>query len=454
MTKVAIAIRTTGLEDYLDEGNARVKALILGKPKVGKTRSASFWPSPIFLDADEGRMSIADRQLPYVTVKNSQDVIDFLDYLRRDAAQGAKRKHETVVIDTFDTLQRIIILERLTQTGNAGLSGWEDWGWLDAKMQAIMTRLLNLDMNVVVNVHIQTKQEGDDGPVFSEPKLKGDIRNSIAGDFDLVGHMGTYWEAVEGERVMKRAIWWSPQPGFEILGDRSGTFPAMTEVNFNEGDYTQLFDPMRAKVAELKASEDVAVIPQAEPATPAPADLTGGPVEPTKTSVAAPAAKKAAAAPAAPKAEPAPKAAAKPMEVVEEGSGTEAAPAPEATPEPAAEATTPVVAEPTQEPTHEEAVATVTETLGGTVVSDTEAADVPSEPEQPAPAGDEPPLICGSPGPLKNGTANPAPVDGCGGNIREIATTEEARNTVNVAFMKTRTFLCPPCYAAYQAASA
>lgn len=454
MTKVAIAIRTTGIEDYLDGGTARVKALILGRPGVGKTRSASFWPKPIFLDADKGRMSIADRKMPYAEVKDSGDVIDFLDHLRRDAVQGSKRKYETVVIDTFDSLQRTIIAERLRQTGNAGLSGWEDWGWLDAKMQAIMERLLNLDMNVIVNVHLQSKQEGDDGPIIYEPKLKGDIRNSIPGDFDLVGHMGTFWEAVEGERVMKRAIWWSPQPGFEILKDRSGSFPKMTPVVFDESDYANLFEPLRARASDLTAGEAYDEVPQAEAAAPAPADLTGGPVEPTKTSVAAPAAKKAAAAPAAPKAEPAPKAAAKPMEVVEEGSGTEAAPAPEATPEPAAEATTPVVAEPTQEPTHEEAVATVTETLGGTVVSDTEAADVPSEPEQPAPAGDEPPLICGSPGPLKNGTANPAPVDGCGGNIREIATTEEARNTVNVAFMRTRTFLCPPCFAAYQAASA
>jgi len=449
---MAIQIRTTGIEDYLDGGTARVKALILGRPGVGKTRSASFWPKPIFLDADRGRMSIADRSMPYAEVKDSGDVVDFLDHLRRDSAQGKNRKYETVVIDTFDSLQRTIIAERLRQTGNAGLSGWEDWGWLDAKMQSIMERLLNLDMNVLVNVHLQSKQEGDDGPIIYEPKLKGDIRNSIPGDFDLVGHMGTFWEAVEGERVMKRAIWWSPQPGFEILKDRSGSFPKMTPIVFDESDYTNLFEPLRARAADLTAGEAYDVVPQVESADPAPADLKGGPVEPTRTSVAAPpAAKKAAAAP---KAEEAPKAAAKPMEVVEEGSGTDVAPTPEAAPEPAAEATTDVVAEPTQEPTHEEAVATVTETLGGTVVSDTEAADVPSEPEQSAPAGDEPPLVCGSPGPLKNGQPNPAPVDGCGGNIREIATTEEARSTVNVAFMKTRTFLCPTCYAAYTAASA
>ena len=257
---------------------------------------------------------------------------------------------------------------------------------------------------------------------------------------------------------MLRAIWWAPQPGFEILGDRSGTFPSMTYVNFDEDDYNQLFEPMRAKVADLVTGEDQGVIPQSEPAAPAPANLKGGAGEPTRTSVAPPAAKKAASA--APKAEAAPKAAAKPpaaapapsMEVTE--SGTEAAPAPDTTPEPAVETTTPVVAPSTQEPTHDEAVATVVETLGGEVVSDSETADTPSAPVAPAQESAEPPLLCGTPGKLKNGETNPAPVDGCGGNIREIATSEEARNTVNVAFMKTRTYLCPPCYAAYQAASA
>jgi len=42
-----LIIRTTGVEEFLDAaGEAHVKALILGAPSAGKTRSASFWPKP------------------------------------------------------------------------------------------------------------------------------------------------------------------------------------------------------------------------------------------------------------------------------------------------------------------------------------------------------------------------------------------------------------------------
>jgi len=455
-----IKIRTTGIEDYLEGGNANVKCLILGKPKVGKTRSACFWPKPILLDADEGRMSVADLKVPYVTLDNvrtaSSDVIDLLDHLKRDAVQPVeRRKYMTLIVDTFDSMQRKIIAERLSLTGNAGLSGWEDWGWLDAKMQAIMERLSNLNMNVVVNVHTQTKQEGDDGPTYTEPALKGNIRSSIAADFDLVGRMGTYWEAVEGERVLKRAIWWAPQPNLEILGDRTGTFPAMTQVNFDISDYSQLFEPLKAKATQLTAGEAFDEVVQKEVAEPVSSGMKGGPVTPTRTSVVAP---KAPSKPVSKVAEPVTEPAArraKPMEVQEDGAGL--VPAASVLPE----ATTPVVVPSGPLPTvsepasprdeaassHDGAVESVKDVLGGKVISESPLVDKTLV--VPTPSG-EPPLTCGTPGPLKDGSINPAPVSGCGGNIREIATTKKAQDVVNMAFMRTRTFLCPACYTASQ----
>lgn len=41
-----------------------------------------FWPRPIFADCEGGRGSLADRNVPYAEIKNSQDMLDFLSHLK------------------------------------------------------------------------------------------------------------------------------------------------------------------------------------------------------------------------------------------------------------------------------------------------------------------------------------------------------------------------------------
>jgi hypothetical protein len=255
-----LVIRTTGIEDYLDEtGQAFIKALIMGEASAGKTRSASFWPKPFFADCEQGRMAIADRKVPYVEIATSDQMFALTDMLKRECMKPYdKRAYQTLVIDTLDAFQRKVIAERLAAERKEALSGWADWGYLDAKMTMLVERLLNLPMNIVVNLHIKERGgNDDDGPTRKEPKLKGDIRDQIANEFDLVGHMSTYWVAEQGERKLKRGIKWAPEPTFPILKDRSGQLPPFTPVVFGPEDYTGLLDAFRAGVDKLEASEEV-----------------------------------------------------------------------------------------------------------------------------------------------------------------------------------------------------
>ena len=69
-----LTIKTTGLSDYLDGGSGRIKVLMMGPPGSGKTRSASFWPKPLLADCEDGRMSVADRAIPYAAIKTTADM--------------------------------------------------------------------------------------------------------------------------------------------------------------------------------------------------------------------------------------------------------------------------------------------------------------------------------------------------------------------------------------------
>lgn len=482
-----LVIRTTGIEDYLDGGEAFIKCLVMGPPSAGKTRSASFWPKPIFADCEKGRMSIADRQMPYGEILSTKDMDKMLEVLKDECRKPVRdRRWQTFVIDTADAYQRIVIQERLDAEKKESLSGWGDWGYLDAKMTQFIAKVMALPMNIVMNVHVKDSTVGGDDEtkaVQTGFKLKGDLKDQIAADFDLVGYMGTYWEAEGGERVLKRGIQWHPEPTKPFLKDRSGQLPKWTPVTFTEDDFGNLFASLTSHLDEFKKSQEVASFETDEAITTAPQPpRAGGPVAPAATprkAAAAPA--KAAPKPAEATSEPPPTAEASSSTTPTPVRNVPAAPKPDmgnqtaegsgATPAPQtdeAQATVPDAepeADAAQSPAETagegqmdpEAVATA---LGGEVISgDAEADAIPTgSPGEQAGAEDvaqatqessDTALFCGT------GYEGGEPTaQGCG---VEIKTTEEGGDQqamlVEIAQLKTRSNLCNACFAAHRAAS-
>lgn len=477
---MTLVIRQTGLEDYMDGGSGRIKVLMMGPPGSGKTRSASFWPMPLLADCEEGRMSVADRAIPYAAITSSADMKALLTLAEAESKRPKdQQRFKTFLLDTLDAYQRIVIQEYLKANKKASMSGWQDWGHLDAEMTELVARLSGLSMNVVVNLHVKDTKvggsdDGDGGILVKSPKLKGDLRDQIAAEFDLVGFMETGWEAVDGKRALSRYVQWEPSPDKPILKDRSGQLPGKTPVAFTEEDYLGLLRPLGAAMEKLKAGVVVAEVETPEPVEPV-VVTKGGPVgNVAKTATA----KKAAAAPATKAAAPATAQAAPSVPPVP----------PVTTPVPAA--TVPLI-EPKAIPvTAEEAVATVEAVLGGEVVPDevipepvVEPVVEPVEPVEPvveehdvttpvatpevasvpAPAADIPgngifSVACGQPRYV--GGAVPPDLKACGQEL--VLDMQEDRVTgcstpegqipdlIQIAGLKTRAFLCNACFAVHR----
>ena len=397
---MGITIKTTGLDDYLDGGKGRIKALILGEPGVGKTRSASFWPAPILADCEQGRMSVADRSIPYVQIDKAADMHALLDELDRESKKPeSMRKYKTLIIDTIDAYQRVVTQERLIQENKDEFSGWGDWGYLEAAMNSLVARLHKLDMNIVMNCHVKTVQTGKDAPAMYVPKLKGDFQSQISGDFDWVGHMQQRQIGVDGQRETQRYIRWKPDNRTAVIKDRSGRLPAETLVNFDDNDYLNLFVPIAQYLDSLREGETIQHI---ETPQPAPADTPGGPVQPKPEQINQ-----------TPKAKP----------VKKSGTKTEQ-------PKPVAEAGD------KKEQTETQAVELVQKELGGQVQEPVGSTPAVAETKK---KGTAP--VCGTAGKLRNSQEiNPNPVAGCGKSLEK-----EDKALVNIALIKTRTLLCQDC---------
>jgi hypothetical protein len=294
---MALQIKTTGYEDYLD-GSGNIKMLVIGGPDAGKTRSSSYWPKPFYMDCENSRGSLSDRQMPYVEVKNSRDALDALTYLKSlESTPKKDRRFQTVVFDTLDAFQRSVKDEWLQDTKAGSFKGYDAWGYLDTKMSMLMTRLLNLDYNVLVLAHYKDKTlKDDDGKETRELmlQLQGDIKDSAFNDFGLVGWLGTYWETnADKGRVEKRGLTFQKTVEKPFLKDRFHILPNWVPIEFEEGDYLQIYNAFldQIDVRDLVDSAVVGEVPDAGPELPVTkvgnvvAPLIGGPVPPQAPSV-------------------------------------------------------------------------------------------------------------------------------------------------------------------------
>jgi len=366
-------------------------------------------------------MSISDRAVPYAEIRTSQQMDELMEMLKKECAKGSQRRYQTLVIDTIDSLQRIWIHERLVSEKKEALSGWGDWGHLDGKATQLLEKVLNLPMNVVVNLHVKETTEDIEGTesklIIKQPKLKGDLRDQIAAEFDLVGYMDTDWEAVNGKRTLVRSIKWTPEPRHPILKDRSGRLPRITPVDFTDRDYYGIYEAIVGDhIDKLPEATTVEVIgePEPEAANPVGPDETGGPVASVKDF---------------PRTKTDKKRTTPTDQTTIEVTETDADPVP--VPD-----TTDVLVEETEAQPTTPVVEEVADIPAGDTPEIAEKEEVTSEPAKADKSEKEAPL-CGSQPARLVGKSEPAP--GCGNPL-----ASKARG--NITLLRTNTYLCDDCF--------
>lgn len=255
-----IKVQRTGAQDY----GRYIKALICGNPGAGKTLISSTFPNPIYASAEGGLMSIADRNIPYVKVESSHDLLAIkhaVDQVPSVRQELLGFPVDTVVIDTIDEVQKILIRERLEETKKDSMT-LPDWGWLGEQMQAIIRGFRNLDLNVVFTCHMKETQDNDSGRVWFEPGLQGAISKQISAYVDLALWLRnqTRTKVIDNATavVQERQLVTRPDIAHDWVKDRSGKLPPEIDVNFVD-DYQRLHDLIFANIVlEEGASVEVA----------------------------------------------------------------------------------------------------------------------------------------------------------------------------------------------------
>ena len=231
--------KRTGAEDF----PTKLKVMVSGPPKSGKTTLLGTIPNLIVLDTEPNAnnlASIAHLDVPYVTITNTDDLrqVAFMlkdPTLRKQvAAQYGWTDVGGVAIDTLDSLQKIMKVERMKEQRSTTFAR-DDWGWLKTEMEAIVEMFTSLPMHTIFTMHTKTKEmgKGDDSYTIVLPGLEGSIAESIAG---MVGYsMLAYRDEQIAADGSKYTAYWLQTEGdatHDFLGTRTaGRLPTIIEPN-------------------------------------------------------------------------------------------------------------------------------------------------------------------------------------------------------------------------------
>jgi len=186
----------------------KLKALIYGTPKSGKTTFAGTAPNPLFICAENGLLSIAGKEPDYVEVKTLQELKDLYKWLKDESP-----KYDTIVIDSLSEISKII-KDNLTQCGARSMQLRERWVFSEEMMQAVR-QIVALPYHVVCIVH--SKEVLDEAGIveFYELAIETKAKNEVTRYFDVIGY-----SHIDKEGEYKISIKGSSKT---LCGDRSNT---------------------------------------------------------------------------------------------------------------------------------------------------------------------------------------------------------------------------------------
>jgi hypothetical protein len=130
------------------------RVVLYGVESVGKSTFAANFPKPLFLDVEGGTSHLEVDRVE----------INFADELNAALMEVKKLEYQTIVIDSIDWTERLIVESLLTQNKKTSIEDWgygKGWIMVAEKMSRLLTvfdDLIALNMNVVLIAHSKVQR--------------------------------------------------------------------------------------------------------------------------------------------------------------------------------------------------------------------------------------------------------------------------------------------------------
>lgn len=159
----------------------RLNVTIYSQPGAGKTTLAFTADAPLLLDFDRGSYRAANRG-DVVQIESWQDVAGI--------TAADLEPYRTIIMDTAGRALDVLaadIIKANPKMGNGGALSLKGFGELKAKFTAFLKMLNSFGKDVVLIVHGEEKQSGDD--IVERLDMQGASKNEVYKSSDMMGRL-------------------------------------------------------------------------------------------------------------------------------------------------------------------------------------------------------------------------------------------------------------------------
>ena len=169
-----MAIKIQSTTDIQVQG---IKIVVYGESGVGKTVLCSTAPSPLIISAEKGLLSLSGKDIPYIEIRNINDVGDAYNFITKSAEAKA---FGTICIDSISELTETCLVDIKRQLISESDSGKIDvrqaYGKVAESVGAMIRRFRDLtDHDVIFTSKLKRVEDTDGNPVKFEPYLPGKV---------------------------------------------------------------------------------------------------------------------------------------------------------------------------------------------------------------------------------------------------------------------------------------
>lgn len=200
----------------------RIKSMVYGLAGVGKTRLCATAPSPLFISAESGLLSLRKLAVPYIDIASMKDLIDTFNWIK---SSRETKNYETYNMDSISEVAEIVLLDEKRRNKDGRKAYYE----MGEQMLSLIRAFRDIpDKHVVVVAQQGRLRDEATGTIINGPQFPGQaIANKVPYFFDELWHMCVFKDT-EGKRVEALK---TQADGDSDAKDRSGALDLWEQPN-------------------------------------------------------------------------------------------------------------------------------------------------------------------------------------------------------------------------------
>lgn len=219
--------------------NPFVNGMVYGVSGIGKTVLAATAPSPLIISAEDGLLSLAEKDIPTTDIRSLKELVQVYNFICNES-----HDFKTIIIDSISEVAQVLLVEYAAKERDKRQAYMK----MADEVLALVRKFRRLPLNTILNAKQARIIDEFSGKTSFGPKFPGRVlENELPYQLDEV--LAMRFHKFEGKEF--RVLQTAPDIQYEAK-DRSGKLSKLEKP-----DLTKLFNKMQGEKELSEKSEEI-----------------------------------------------------------------------------------------------------------------------------------------------------------------------------------------------------